>query len=78
MSSGRIGMILTYTRNKNKNDSNASASASANAFTVSRTVPTVPTIIKPSNPLKRINRFPNISMSDIIHKPGSGCSSCGN
>ena len=86
MSSGRIGMILTYTRNKNNNNtaSRTVPTASRTAPTASRTaptvptVPTVPTIIKSSNPPKRMSRFTSISMSNIIHKPASSCSSCGN
>ena len=79
MSSGRIGMILTYTRNKNNQNAPAStapaspapapapAPAHASApHTLSRQIYT------------RMNRFPNVSMSNIIHKPSSSCSSCGN
>ena len=75
MSSGRIGMILTYTRNKNNNNT---ASRTVPTAPTAPTVPTVPTIIKSSNPPKRMSRFTSISMSNIIHKPASSCSSCGN
>lgn len=73
MSSGRIGMILTYTRNKNNKNTPAAP-------------PTAPPAAPPaafSAPLARqiytrMNRFPKVSMSNIIHKPATGCSSCGN
>lgn len=64
MSSGRIGMILTYTRNKN--NQNSAAPTPTPAAPVARQT------------YARLNRFPKVSMSNIIHKPAIGCSSCGN
>ena len=67
MSSGRIGMILTYVKNKNNNANNSN-----------------PPPPKANNTLNapirytHMNRFTNVSMHNIIHKPASGCSSCGN
>jgi len=69
MSSGRIGMILTYT--KHKNDApRTPASRAAPAPAPRQTNPTIT--------YSRMNRFSNVSMHNIIHKPSSGCSSCGN
>ena len=76
MSSGRIGMILTYTRNKNNQNAPAAPPAAPPA-------PPAPAPAAFNAPLARqiytrMNRFPKVSMSDIIHKPASNCSSCGN
>jgi hypothetical protein len=69
MSSGRIAMILTYVKNKNNNANNTTPPPppKANNTTINR-------------PLRytHMNRFANVSMHNIIHKPASGCSSCGN
>ena len=84
MSSGRIGMILTYTRNKNNQNA---APAPAAPVPAAPAVPDAPAALALANhfsaPLTRqtytrMNRFPKVSMSNIIHKPATGCSSCGN
>ncbi len=69
MSSGRIGMILTYTRNKNNQNSAAAPPAAPPAAFSAPLTRQIYT---------RMNRFPNVSMSNIIHKPSTSCSSCGN
>jgi len=70
MSSGKIGMIFTYVKHKPQN-----------ATTPSPTAPPVsspkPILNRPLN-YTRMNRITNVSMHNIIHKPASGCSSCGN
>ena len=80
MSSGRIGMILTYTRNKN-NQNSAAPAPPAPAPAPAPPAPAPPAAF--NAPLARqiytrMNRFPKVSMSNIIHKPATGCSSCGN
>ena len=72
MSSGRIGMILTYTRNKNNQNAPSSAAAGPAPAPAAFSAPLSRQIYT------RMNRFPKVSMSDIIHKPASSCSSCGN
>lgn len=72
MSSGRIGMILTYVKNKNNNANN-----NANNPIPSQ-LKEINTAINRPIRYARINRDINVSMHNIIHKPASGCSSCGN
>lgn len=69
MSSGRIGMVLTYSKNK------MMTSPTSNE----RKPPAPPT---PSAPVlyRRMSMQPSMNtlMHTIMHKPASGCSSCGN
>ena len=76
MSSGKIGMVLTY---KKKNvimpqQAPAPAPAPSQPSQETRSQP----ITTRSN-IPRINRFVNTSASmyTIIHTPAKGCSSCG-
>jgi len=73
MSSGRIGMILTYTRNKNYQNT-----APAPAPAPPAPAPAPPASAPARQTYTHMNRFPKVSMSNIIHKPSIGCSSCGN
>jgi len=66
MSSGKIGMVLTYKNiNISKTQTQTQTQTRSQAITI------------PSN-IPRINRFINTSsMHTIIHTPAKGCSSCG-
>lgn len=67
MSSGRIGMVLTYVKNKNNNANNPPPPPPKANNTLNRSIR-----------YTHSNSFSNVSMHNIIHKPASGCSSCGN
>ena len=75
MSSGRIGMVLTYSKNK------MMTSPTSNE----RKPPAPPTPSAPAAPAApalyrrmSLQTSMNTLMHTIMHKPASGCSSCGN
>lgn len=73
MSSGRIGMVMTYSKNKLYDTRQPPAPPPVNnPPSVNRA-----TIVNKAPIQIRSNRFASISMNTIIHKPSGGCSSCG-
>lgn len=71
MSSGKIKMSFTYTKNKSSQQS------------PQQPQPEPPQQPPPANrakktPMNRMKSYANISMYHIMHTPANGCSSCGN
>jgi hypothetical protein len=69
MSSGKIGMTMTYTKkNFIPKQVTAPVASAANA-----------PVARASRSFQKMGRFTNtVSMHTIIHTPAKGCSSCGN
>jgi hypothetical protein len=72
MSSGKIKMSFTYTKNKSYQQPQPQPPQ-----------PEPPQQPPPANrakktPMNRMKSYANISMYHILHTPANGCSSCGN
>ena len=77
MSSGKIGMVLTYTRKKQPVQASAALQEPA-AQQVQASAPAALQAPAPPTYVRMNRRMTNTSMHAIIHTPAKGCSSCGN
>ena len=83
MSSGKIGMVLTYTRKKQPVQASAALQepvAQQVQAPAALQAPAPAALQAPAPPtyVRMNRRMTNTSMHAIIHTPAKGCSSCGN